>query len=132
MRTTPGLKEWAKAPGLKEWLGSPCEPNRLLTEAISFGLARPTDVPAAAEVWVGGQLLHSTHVLAVFRGLYFCRRCGCYATLVPKLLKLECQGFPAAAGRSLLRRLASGRLPVGLACWPADQEPEALDGFVEL
>jgi hypothetical protein len=60
-----------------------------------------------------------------------CRRCGCYATLAPKLLKLDCQGLAAPAGRCVLRRVAEGRLPPGLANWPADVAVESTD-FIEL
>ena len=117
--------------GLKQWLGSPCEPNHDLCAAVVLGRARPSVVPPEAQVWVGGQILHSSHSLAVYRGLFLCRRCGCYATLVPKLLKLACQGVAAPAGRCVLTRISEGRLPPGLANWPADVEVESTD-FIEL
>ena len=116
---------------LRMWLDAPCAPNHDLCEAVVVGLARPTTVPPGAQVWVGGQLLHGSHRLAVYQGLYFCRRCGCYATLAPKLLKLACQGLAAPAGRCVLRRVAEGLLPPGLANWPADVAAESTD-FVEL
>ena len=117
--------------GLRQWLGSPCVPDRSLCEAVVLGLARPSVVPPDAQVWVGGQLLHSSRFLAVYRGLYLCRRCGCYATLVPKLLKSGCQGVAAPDGRCVLTRISEGRLPPGLANWPADVEVESTD-FIEL
>ena len=117
--------------GLTQWLGSPCVPNKNLCDAVVLGLARPSVVPPDAQVRVGGQLFHSSHTLAVYRGLYLCRRCGCYATLVPKLLKLGCQGVAAPAGRCVLTRISEGRLPPGLANWPADVEVESTD-FIEL
>ena len=73
-------------------------PDRNLCDVFVLGFARPSVVPPDAQVWVGGQLLHNSHSLAVYRGLYLCRRCGCYAALVPKLLKLGCQVVPAPAG----------------------------------
>ena len=117
--------------GLRQWLGSPCVPGRNLCDALVLGLARPSVVPPDAQVWVGGQLLHSSHSRAVYRGLYLCRRCGCYAALVPKLLKPGCQGVAAPAGRCVLPRISEGRLPPGLANWPADVEVESTD-FIEL
>ena len=77
---------------------------------------------------------HYTYIhtsLSLSLSLSLCRRCGCYATLVPKLLKLGCQGIAAPAGRSVLTRTAEGRLPPGLANWPADLEVESTD-FIEL
>ena len=117
--------------GLRQWLGSPCVPNQNLCDAVVLGLACPSVVPPDAQVWVGGQLLHSSHCLAVYCGLYLCRRCGYYATLAPKLLKLTCQGVAAPAGRCVLTRISEGRLPPGLANWPADVEVESTD-FTEI
>ena len=47
------------------------------------------------------------------------------------LLKLGCQGVAAPAGRCVLTRISEGRLPPGLANWPADVEVVSSD-FIEL
>ena len=78
-----------------------------------------------------GRRLHGSHALSVFRGLFFCRLCGCYATAVPKLLKLACEKVPNTAGRFVLRRLAEGRLPPGVNSWPSEDEVPGA-GYIEL
>ena len=96
-----------------------------------FSEVRPTKIPPGRDVWVGGSPLHRSHDLVVYKGLYYCLRCGGYATAVPKLLRHECAGVPKLAGRMLLKRLRDGKLPIGVQEWPNDVAAHS-PAFVQL
>ena len=52
-------------------------------------------------------------------------------TLITTAVRRGCQGVAAPAARCVLNRISEGRLPPGLANWPADVEVESTD-FIEL
>ena len=62
------------------------------------------------EVRVGLQGLHSSHALAWMAGYTFCRKCGAWATEVPRGLGRPCHE-PTQAGLDVLSRLGKGRTP---------------------
>lgn len=117
--------------GLRVWFEGRCVPDAGLVMCCQVGDVRPCNIPGGSRLTVGGQTLHESRQLAVYRGLFFCRRCGGFATSVPKLLKHQCEGVAAPAGRCVLRRLAVRRLPIGAATWPADS-PMSSGDFIEL
>ena len=84
-----------------------------------------------AEVVTGKHVLHASHALRVFRGLYYCNRCGYYASKAPTRLKLPCEGF-GRTGRAVLARIHSGVLPPGLANWPDEEVGRAIAEHLDL
>lgn len=69
-------------------------------------------------VQIGSNVTHSSHTLLSYRGVYFCKKCGNYATV--KLIKLAepCTGKPNGHGKLSLVNIAKGRLPPKLMSWP--------------
>ena len=92
---------------------------------------RHSRVPQGVEVLTGKHHLHSSHELRVFKGLYYCTRCGCYASSAPKRLKSECLGL-GKAGRAVLARIQGGLLPPGLRAWPDELVEQALSRHIDL
>ena len=80
------------------WAGQPC----ILHKAIAEGA-------------------HSSHRLRRHRGLLYCSACGSWARgRLVKLARPCLLSAPAkSAGAAVLRALAAGRLPQGLAAWPS-------------
>ncbi len=55
---------------------------------------------------------HETHVLAWTAGVTWCRRCGAYASRLPRRLVAPCAGHPMSeAQANVLRRLRCGLMP---------------------
>ena len=76
---------------------------------------------------IGRSALHSTHRLAHQRGVFFCIKCGAYATVRPKGLKKDCKLKAKGTRRSNLKRLVSGLRPHSLAAWPRTFVPPSAD-----
>ena len=112
-----------------QWLASPCTPS-LPSVAYSLGpSAFPgivtqlsgmyiTDRPhplVAESLHIGNQPSHSSHKLYVYRGLYFCNRCGCFSGGC-KLHKLALQcSAPSPDQLKVKVNLWKGMLP---RSWP--------------
>ena len=79
--------------------------------------ARPVRV-GARPVFVGAVALDQAHDLKVFRGLYYCLRCGCIAGIAVQLLRKPCRGWSTEEGRRTLARLGKGLLPRKMISWP--------------
>ena len=65
---------------------------------------------------VGCTYLHTSRNLALFRGVFFCMRCGGWCTEKPVILARACVGNASAAGRLALRKLEKRLLPGRV--WP--------------
>ena len=107
----------------KAWLATACRPDRILQATYTAGTIRPTRVPQSSEIRVGNASIHPTHTIMVFKGLYFCRSCSCYA--IKKLEKLARPCDPAGKGPddALRKRMTvldflQGKLPRGVNQWP--------------
>ena len=106
-----------------QWLDTPCTPDRLLIATYTAGTIRPTRIPQNRSIRVGKATIHPTHTIFVYKGLYFCRACACYA--VKKLEKLATPCDPAGRGpeaakqkRLAVLALLQGKLPKGVSQWP--------------
>ena len=93
----------------KQWLATQCT-------AIGTSEDRPTPLPFE-HVHVGKLDVHVSHVLCVFRGIFFCNKCGS----VSKRTKLgylaqQCSA-PTQAGKNNLDRIRSNRPPLTME-WP--------------
>ena len=108
------------SPVLAEWFATDCTPFVGVAFARRVGLSRPCSLPDGAEVYAGRHLLHQSHVMAVFRGLYYCKHCGYYASSAPKRLKQPCGGM-STQGRAMIARIQRGELPPGLKSWPSER-----------
>ena len=103
------------------WMRGPCVPNVELLSSVAKGECRPTAVPRGAVVHVGRRVIHHSHDLANFKGLYFCRSCGYFASVKAQHLYRECTRSSKAAQRRVAA-LKQGKLPSGLASFPNDVE----------
>ena len=103
----------------RRWLASQCVPNTALIRTLVAGTTKPTAVPQGQMVIVSRQTIHHSHQLAVYRGLYFCTRCGYHGSKKLQKLTGECSGM---VGKAINRVLAlrQGNLPSGLDSWPND------------
>lgn len=115
----------------KAWISTECKPTEPLSVCRREASVRHSRVPQGVEVLTGKHVLHSSHELRVFRGLYYCTRCGCYASSAPKRLKSECQGL-GKAGRTVLSKIQRGLLPPGLRAWPDELVEQALSRHIDL
>ena len=62
---------------------------------------------------------HLSHNLDYHRGIYWCWKCGCYATQSPRMLKNPCNGSCTDRGRKgFLSRLRKGLPPKAGMEWP--------------
>ena len=82
------------SPVLAEWFATDCTPFVGAAFARRIGLSRPCSLPDGASVYAGRHLLHQSHVMVVFRGLYYCKHCGYYASSAPERLKAPCGKHP--------------------------------------
>ena len=87
----------------------------------SLGPMRVTAVRPAegGQLQAGRALLHGTHRLAWHRGVFWCWRCGQYATTAPRDLAKPCRPG-RRAGKDYLRRLRKGLPPKDKMQWPLD------------
>ena len=111
----------ASEKGRKWFLQSPCQVDRDLVRAITVGTTKPTVVPPGKQVRVGNAKLHSTHALKVYRGLYFCAKCGYHASAKAQYLSKPCDPHDSNVAMQRVIRLHAGKLPSGLKAWPNDQ-----------
>jgi hypothetical protein len=101
---------------VRKWLVTACP-------MLNSSIDRPRPMPQ--EIFhVGSKSIHVSHKLNIFRGLMYCRRCGCRAStsganFIKKLAK-SCQA-PGTYGLDNLKRLQQGRLPYRVTKWPIDQ-----------
>ena len=108
------------SPVLAEWFATDCTPFVGVALARRVGLSRPCNSLDGAEVYAGRHLLHQSHAMALFRGLYYCKHCGYYASSAPQRLKQPCGGM-SAQGRAMIARIQRGELPPGLRSWPSER-----------
>ena len=113
-----------------QWLASECVPNYSLIRSIKIGDTKPMEVPKNQVVEIGRSVVHHSHALAIYRGIYFCTLCGYHGSAKLQMLVRECTRMATPAARSRVRALRRGTLPSNLACWPADsQRNECLDVY---
>ena len=116
---------------VRAWMSSECLPTEPLAVCRREATVRHSRVPQGSEVLTGKHVLHPSHELRVFRGLYYCTRCGCYASKAPKRLKSECVGL-SKTGSAVLSRIQRGLLPPGLRAWPDELVEQALSLHIDL
>ena len=100
----------AKDPNLRAWLATYCS---------SAGSDRDRPIPLPfEEVHIGNRFTHISHRLNRYRGLVYCRKCGCRAGK-SRLGKL-CEPClpPTEYGQASILALLQGKLPPGLDKWP--------------
>ena len=98
-------------PSAKHWLMSACS-------AIATSADRPVPLPFE-EIHIGNKFTHISHQLMEYRGLVYCRKCGCRsARAVLRNLGSKCSVPSQTYGVPSLKALREGRLPPGLTGWP--------------
>ena len=116
----------ANPQSVKQWLRTPCVPNHALIRTLHVGTTKPTDVPREQRIVVCRQTIHASHILAVYRGLYFCTRCGYHGSKKIQKLTSECKGMDSKKAIARVIALRQGSLPSGLACWPTDSQRQQI------
>ena len=90
---------------------------------LNSSIDKPRPMPLAL-LHVGSKSVHVSHKINIFRGLMFCRKCGCRASTQGanfiKKLSLPCAP-PGPYGIDNLKRLEQGKLPRRVAEWPLHQ-----------
>ena len=109
----------ASEKGRKLFLASPCIENKEMTRSIAIGNTKPVSIENKGNVQVGRLRVHIEHELCIFKGLYYCTKCGYHASAKMQKLAGKCdQRGPAAIKRVI--SLRKGKLPSGLRVWPND------------
>ena len=78
----------------------------------------------------GLKTAHHTHEINVYRGLFYCKKCGAYGSDKPKKLTAACLPPPTAdQGGSrhwsrAIDRIRSGKLPAGTKTWPDERSKQ--------
>ena len=105
-----------------EWLREgPCRP----LQHVHAHNARLDDLrafPQVAEIRIARSDLHRSHLLMLHKGIWFCAKCGGWASGAqgkshPRLLTRPCDS-PSRAGRYALSRLQRGLTPAPRIDWP--------------
>jgi len=107
-----------KSPHVRKWMLNDC-PN------IGDNCDRPRPVPPDF-LNIGSKSIHHTHSLNIFKGLIYCRTCGCRAQSgrgsgFIKKLAHQCQP-PTDYGKSSIKALHAGKKPPNFGQWPCDRE----------
>ena len=128
---------------LQEWLSAKCLPNYELQAVLAKATSQPQTCSRQAgveqEVYIGGKFkADPSHDLGVFRGLFYCSKCGAYGGLRPRRLRLPCKPPDARLQqtkkphwRYAIDRIRSGLLPSGLLQWPDGQSSTATEPTTE-
>ena len=99
------------------WLRTGC-PD-VGTPTLHFdGLAGARKVASGCLTRVGNRVLHPSHTLVCFRGLYICIVCAHYSGSRVVELGNPCNGVCTAHGQCTLDLIQAGSLPYGLSKWP--------------
>ena len=106
------------------WLASACVPDMQVLNTLCIGAIKPSNIPSGKRVSVGRSVLHPSHKLAVFRGLFFCADCGYVASAKAQKLVGECTDRGPAAVRRVIR-IRQGLLPSGMTQWPNEAPLQA-------
>ena len=97
-----------KDPKVRSWLKAPCSD-------IGSEMDRPTVLPYES-MHIGNQIAHHSHKLMIFRGLVYCKKCGCRGTHHLRKLAMRCEPH-TDYGKISLAKLAKGELPPNLNSW---------------
>ena len=109
---------------IKRWLATPCAPDRAMSQVMRFAATRPTAVPQGTVITVGRSTIHGDHSLSLYKGLYFCKKCGYHASSKAQKLRHDCTGMSSKAAKDRVLSLLRGELPSGLLRWPNERQAE--------
>ena len=101
----------------KLWLRTGCPEVGAPTLHID-ALAGARKVASGCLTRVGNRVLHPSHTLVCFRGLYICAICAHYSGSRVVELGNICSGVCTAHGQCMLDLIQAGKLPYGLSRWP--------------
>ena len=90
-----------------------------MVNAIFKGSSKPATVPLERIVQIGRRSIHATHQLCIYKGLYYCTKCGYHAHAKAQKLLWPCQER-SAEGVKRASRIAQGKPPSGMSRWPND------------
>ena len=112
----------------RAFLQSPCKVDITMVNAIFKGSSKPATVPLERIVQIGRRSIHASHKLCIYKGLYYCTKCGYHAHAKAQKLLSPCQER-SAEGVKRASRIGQGKLPSGMSRWPNDPSRA---GVVEL
>jgi len=96
-------------PSFQHWLQSPCS-------GIGPSCDKPTPINFDG-LHIGNSVTHHSHKLHKYRGLVYCKRCGCRAGLSLRKLSKPCRP-PTTYGATAIAAISAGKLPPRLSQWP--------------
>ena len=100
----------------------PCVP---VVEEHRGGVQVRPSVPASRSTAIGSKEIHESHMVAQWRGWWWCWRCGSNGAYRLMALALPCKGGPTPKGRDALGRLRRGLTPVSGRHWPSELQEGA-------
>ena len=111
---------WQPKVASRQWLAGACTPRPDMSRILNVvSLSSPRRVPSDRLPYrIGQSVAHDSHVLFVFRGLVFCRRCGAYAATRPIKLLESCME-PSITAKATLNRILAQKFPSSvMKAWP--------------
>ena len=97
----------------KRWLATTCPDIGQTTD-------QPIPIPHY-QIHIARGLTHHSHRMHMYRGLYFCNRCGAIGEKRLNKLARQCE-TPTEAGSRNIRYIKNNKLPVGVPRWPIDHD----------
>ena len=111
---------WQPKVAVRQWLQGSCSPRLDMGRIFNVAsLSAPRRLPEGMLPYrIGDCVAHDTHVLFVFRGLVFCRKCGAYAVTRPIKLLKACME-PSVTAKATLTRILNCKFPSSqMKTWP--------------
>jgi hypothetical protein len=103
------------------WLKAPCHGSFALRPA--FGLSALHGVRVSGHLQIRGAIVHTSHEVLLYKGVYMCTACGYMASRHVKELAKPCGCVITPTRRSGLKKLCRGELPYSLQQWPVAPPP---------
>jgi len=101
----------------RAWLRTKCVPRPDFARICAASAAQPSSLFGMCLV-IGAREVHGSHSMHLFKGIFFCSKCGYYSGKKLQHLREACIGTLTKAGAASLSRLRSGKLPSGIVQWP--------------
>ena len=107
---TPTTVQTTQCPGPSMWNPSSLQPGHWRARE-------------GIEVYVNGHMIHKTHTVQWYRGIYYCSKCGSYAIRRVDRLKLLCLLRPISnASANRLKNMIESKHPRKNGVFPTEQD----------
>ena len=96
----------------KEFISTECVPPKAVSGDFAF----------KGTININGQSSHSTHSLRIYRGIFYCVKCGGLGHKKLDLLAGHCSTVKEHGSR-VIAKIGLGLLPPGISAWPSEEVP---------